>query len=80
MIRETVAPRVGAWIETSSQAYLSQITPVAPRVGAWIETTITNGVRVPYSVAPRVGAWIETCAEKAQRSLIARRAPRGRVD
>ena len=33
-----VAPRVGAWIETSSfeQPYYNEA--VAPRVGAWIET------------------------------------------
>ena len=34
-----VAPRVGAWIETTIRLYQSTITfGVAPRVGAWIET------------------------------------------
>ena len=33
-----VAPRVGAWIETSRQVRLGTIDKVAPRVGAWIET------------------------------------------
>ena len=38
-VREKVAPRVGAWIETrSSELTLSVIPMVAPRVGAWIET------------------------------------------
>ena len=38
VIRKTVAPRVGAWIETSVmwKAMIGRI--VAPRVGAWIET------------------------------------------
>ena len=35
-----VAPRVGAWIETSSSTLVAYRRPVAPRVGAWIETTI----------------------------------------
>ena len=56
-----VAPRVGAWIETSPYLVLGDDTAVAPRVGAWIETsTLPVGcLRTP--VAPRVGAWIETC-------------------
>ena len=34
-----VAPRVGAWIETSPSGILIILPPiVAPRVGAWIET------------------------------------------
>ena len=33
-----VAPRVGAWIETSFKVYPSVLNNVAPRVGAWIET------------------------------------------
>ena len=58
----TVAPRVGAWIETGSLPEMRQQTlGVAPRVGAWIETnsrlTRKETARV---VAPRVGAWIET--------------------
>ena len=38
---DNVAPRVGAWIETST--YLGSIDSpiVAPRVGAWIETSST---------------------------------------
>ncbi len=34
-----VAPRVGAWIETSFKVYPSILNNVAPRVGAWIETS-----------------------------------------
>ena len=33
-----VAPRVGAWIETSRPGHLQAYFFVAPRVGAWIET------------------------------------------
>ncbi len=33
-----VAPRVGAWIETSPSQPLTEPIFVAPRVGAWIET------------------------------------------
>ena len=34
----SVAPRVGAWIETAPPALLRCRCVVAPRVGAWIET------------------------------------------
>ena len=33
-----VAPRVGAWIETSAVIIFCVCEVVAPRVGAWIET------------------------------------------
>ena len=33
-----VAPRVGAWIETSELTAVNPTPWVAPRVGAWIET------------------------------------------
>ncbi len=33
-----VAPRVGAWIETSEAGRWVGLGGVAPRVGAWIET------------------------------------------
>ena len=36
--RDSVAPRAGAWIETSSIPALSRARAVAPRAGAWIET------------------------------------------
>ena len=34
----TVAPRVGAWIETVFEVFDRDFDLVAPRVGAWIET------------------------------------------
>ena len=38
-----VAPRVGAWIETSSSVLGDSKKAVAPRVGAWIETPSADG-------------------------------------
>ena len=34
----SVAPRVGAWIETYKEVEREYYDKVAPRVGAWIET------------------------------------------
>ena len=58
--REPVAPRVGAWIETSKPLPNWGPMIVAPRVGAWIETTPRVITIISGRVAPRVGAWIET--------------------
>ena len=46
MISEhTVAPHVGAWIETLFM-YSIAVTPnVAPHVGAWIETQVIEGLK-----------------------------------
>ena len=33
-----VAPRMGAWIETSVKDWTNEQRKVAPRMGAWIET------------------------------------------
>ena len=56
----SVAPRVGAWIETLLDKYPSLKSLVAPRVGAWIETCLRRNNSSIDRVAPRVGAWIET--------------------
>ncbi|KUG21530.1 hypothetical protein ASZ90_008711 [hydrocarbon metagenome] len=55
-----VAPREGAWIETSVATSDSLIPGVAPREGAWIETINTSALILRTFVAPREGAWIET--------------------
>ena len=55
-----VAPRVGAWIETTLCYIKTEQKGVAPRVGAWIETTGVCLECIMEAVAPRVGAWIET--------------------
>ena len=45
-----VAPRAGAWIETSTDALChAAVTRVAPRAGAWIETSSERGM--PYARA-----------------------------
>ena len=59
-VARSVAPRVGAWIETRASDSCSPPAPVAPRVGAWIETKRTPSLSMAGKVAPRVGAWIET--------------------
>jgi hypothetical protein len=42
----SVAPRVGAWIETQHEIYTPQPITVAPRVGAWIETEVSEDAKV----------------------------------
>ena len=59
-IAASVAPRVGAWIETRTAPLNTAAFAVAPRVGAWIETRVAAQANLYQSVAPRVGAWIET--------------------
>ena len=56
----SVAPHVGAWIETSVTCHNSAICLVAPHVGAWIETSDNTNSANARIVAPHVGAWIET--------------------
>lgn len=53
----TVAPRVGAWIETIPRTGISRPLQVAPRVGAWIETGSPFILSILDKVAPRVGAF-----------------------
>ena len=60
MFFRNVAPRVGAWIETSVKVRQTAAFSVAPRVGAWIETYVWQSKQELLFVAPRVGAWIET--------------------
>ena len=57
---DTVAPYVGAWIETYLWQMKIQPLLVAPYVGAWIETCLARVLRPGRRVAPYVGAWIET--------------------
>ena len=57
----TVAPRVGAWIETSHTMRL--LEPVRASRPAWargLKRRDRRYLRRPPEVAPRVGAWIET--------------------
>ena len=56
----SVAPHVGAWIETDREHTESRCHQVAPHVGAWIETLVGPKAPEVVIVAPHVGAWIET--------------------
>ena len=59
--RLLVAPRAGAWIETTGLPLAGTGCDVAPRAGAWIETYQRMAqLRTLGYVAPRAGAWIET--------------------
>ena len=55
-----VAPRAGAWIETSVEMVQAVDRDFAPRAGAWIETMSISAATAAPTVAPRAGAWIET--------------------
>ena len=63
----TVAPHVGAWIETLHPQKTAIIKHVAPHVGAWIETSMIDIDGVTNNVAPHVGAWIETSVAQENR-------------
>ena len=56
----SVAPYVGAWIETIAETIKRSPYNVAPYVGAWIETNDSKRLISLRRVAPYVGAWIET--------------------
>jgi len=59
-LKDEVAPRAGAWIETIYKNFNWFTYVVAPRAGAWIETATGRGIDLDIEVAPRAGAWIET--------------------
>ena len=50
-----VAPRVGAWIETSIPVNGYNLSLVAPRVGAWIETILLQLVTLRLGRPSRGG-------------------------
>ena len=39
-IKPSVAPRAGAWVETSTLRFFIEKAMVAPRAGAWVEASI----------------------------------------
>ena len=63
----SVAPHVGAWIETKDPTAFYICSLVAPHVGAWIETGFALLTEDQQRVAPHVGAWIETCKRSCSR-------------
>ena len=65
----TVAPRVGAWIETGSirrYAFKEVSHPVWVR---GLKQLVSSYKAKPIIVAPRVGAWIETTARRKIRRI-----------
>ena len=75
----SVAPRAGAWIETSGTTIRVARLMVAPRAGAWIETNDAGMPRRISQVAPRAGAWIETsCCWRCNSMYSASPLARGR--
>src|SRR5690606_8171640 len=51
--RDDVAPRAGAWVETSSATVTGPSTRVAPRAGAWVETMCPPERRLRPGRSPR---------------------------
>ena len=76
----TVAPFVGAWIETQVFTQQFKRPHVAPFVGAWIETQVCAVMRQDVRVAPFVGAWIETPVGPCAPVAPVCRSLRGSVD
>jgi len=75
-----VAPRAGAWIETSDINVANLTSSVAPRAGAWIETGVPFSTISSIGVAPRAGAWIETVYGPLNLLIQDSRTPCGCVD
>ena len=48
----SVAPHVGAWIETSGSRLILSSAYVAPHVGAWIETIVASNKMFPNPSHP----------------------------
>jgi len=77
-MKEAVAPRAGAWIETHRKTLSLAWYKVAPRAGAWIETLFFPNQKPAVIVAPRAGAWIETLHAGTRLPLPASRPARAR--
>ena len=77
---QTVAPRVGAWIETPTLDSLTLSRASRPAWARGLKPTLIRGNYCPTPVAPRVGAWIETFILVHRDNFELSRAPRGRVD
>ena len=59
-VEQDVAPRAGAWVETTCRRCSASRICVAPRAGAWVETCLRLLFSWLHCVAPRAGAWVET--------------------
>ena len=77
--QKSVAPHVGAWIETPKRVNAGEVTGVAPHVGAWIET-LSKG-------KPKHDEWSLPMWERGLKPIMrpisrvkVRRSPCGSVD
>ena len=75
-----VAPRAGAWIETSLAAPAVGPATVAPRAGAWIETCLDDRQLRRAAGRPPRGGVDRNSADQCRRRPATRRPPRGGVD
>ena len=64
-----VAPRVGAWIETSARLVFVIVLMSHPVWVRGLKRGKNTALREVKSVAPRVGAWIETSSLAAVDAL-----------
>ncbi len=75
-----VAPRAGAWIETTFLTRKSAGMWSRPARARGLKRNMIDEVKDATTVAPRAGAWIETATKNSGHSMSRSRAPRGRVD
>ena len=77
----SVAPRAGAWIETSSLQVTQSVCTVAPPArGRGLKLNHAKVLGTGEEVAPRVGAWIETLESLDTEAGGTGRPSRGGVD
>ena len=77
---ETVAPLVGAWIETKAFLAMRLTSKSHPSWVRGLKRNDTPFLHSEHQVAPLVGAWIETCFFAAAIKSASGRTPRGCVD
>ncbi len=77
---ERVAPRAGAWIETTLRGYGSRVAASLPARERGSKQIFGRAQSYPCQVAPRAGAWIETWPKTSICLKAASRSPRGSVD
>ena len=79
-MKQKVAPRVGAWIETKFKDLEKQINKSHPVWVRGLKLHLLICLHPTYIVAPRVGAWIETLMLPLVASACKCRTPCGCVD
>ncbi len=76
----TVAPRAGAWIETTAKLVAGITYDVAPRAGAWIETIFARAPRISITSLPARERGLKLAPLGADGNPLRCRSPRGSVD